>query len=219
MPGRIERMLRQALRAGHAARAAVSRRVRSWRCLEWGVSGGREDVLEAAGPPHPPRSATPVVTPPTRPTARSATGLTGHTEVGARGVRSGGGELRRPAEESSGRITTRRRGCGRGNDAGTQYRSAIYTSGAAQTARRRDRARQLSGDAGRGRGYGDITTEIAPAPEYFYAEDYHQQYLHKNPDGYCGIGGTGVSCPIGGQIPSSNLMCSDRRRRRPERAR
>ena len=46
-------------------------------------------------------------------------------------------------------------------------------------------------------GYGDITTEIAPAPEFYYAEDYHQQYLAKNPDGYCGIGGTGVSCPIG----------------------
>jgi peptide-methionine (S)-S-oxide reductase len=83
-----------------------------------------------------------------------------------------------------------------GNDMGTQYRSAIYTSSDAQ----RDAAQgslktyqeRLSGE-----GYGEITTEIADEPEFYYAEDYHQQYLAKNPGGYCGIGGTGVSCPIG----------------------
>jgi peptide-methionine (S)-S-oxide reductase len=86
-----------------------------------------------------------------------------------------------------------------GNDVGTQYRSAIYTHGdeqrAAAIASRDAYARALA-DAG----YPAITTEIAPAPEFFYAEDYHQQYLAKNPDGYCGIGGTGVSCPAGAAI-------------------
>ncbi|MGA1504895.1 MAG: peptide-methionine (S)-S-oxide reductase MsrA, partial [Ilumatobacteraceae bacterium] len=91
-----------------------------------------------------------------------------------------------------------------GNDIGTQYRSAIYFANDAQ---------RLAAEASRdvfqreltAAGYGSITTEIAPLGEYFYAEDYHQQYLGKNPNGYCGIGGTGVSCPIGirgGVIPS-----------------
>jgi len=87
-------------------------------------------------------------------------------------------------------------GMRQGNDVGTQYRSAIYAYGDAQqraAERSRDRYQQQLSTAG----YGSITTEIAPAPEFYYAEDYHQQYLAKNPDGYCGIGGTGVSCPIG----------------------
>jgi peptide-methionine (S)-S-oxide reductase len=83
-----------------------------------------------------------------------------------------------------------------GNDVGTQYRSAIYCHGAAQRA-----AAETSRDAFQGElqaaGFGAITTEIAPAPEFYYAEDYHQQYLAKNPGGYCGLGGTGVSCPLG----------------------
>jgi peptide-methionine (S)-S-oxide reductase len=87
-------------------------------------------------------------------------------------------------------------GMRQGNDAGTQYRSAIYTDGpeqlAAAEASRDTFQRELSRA-----GYGAITTEIAPAPEFYYAEDYHQQYLAKNPDGYCGLGGTGVSCPVG----------------------
>jgi peptide-methionine (S)-S-oxide reductase len=92
-------------------------------------------------------------------------------------------------------------GMRQGNDAGTQYRSAIYTSGAAQT-----RAAEIARGSYQAMlaeaGLGDITTEIAPAPELYYAEDYHQQYLAKNPDGYCGIGGTGVSCPIGVKAPA-----------------
>jgi peptide-methionine (S)-S-oxide reductase len=87
-------------------------------------------------------------------------------------------------------------GMRQGNDAGTQYRSAIYTANPAQV-----RAAKASRDSYQPvlveAGYGDITTEIAPAPELYYAEDYHQQYLAKNPDGYCGIGGTGARCPIG----------------------
>ncbi len=87
-------------------------------------------------------------------------------------------------------------GMRQGNDTGTQYRSAIYTYGEDQ-----QRAALASRDAFqqalRARGYGEITTEICPAPAFYYAEDYHQQYLAKNPGGYCGLGGTGVSCPVG----------------------
>jgi peptide-methionine (S)-S-oxide reductase len=87
-------------------------------------------------------------------------------------------------------------GMRQGNDVGTQYRSAIYVSDAAQRkaaeASRDGYAAQL-----RAAGFPEITTEIADAGPFYYAEDYHQQYLHKNPWGYCGLGGTGVSCPVG----------------------
>jgi peptide-methionine (S)-S-oxide reductase len=87
-------------------------------------------------------------------------------------------------------------GMRQGNDAGTQYRSAIYCADTAQR-----RAAEASRDRYQGHlrraGLGSITTEIADAPEFYYAEDYHQQYLAKNPGGYCGLGGTGVSCPVG----------------------
>jgi peptide-methionine (S)-S-oxide reductase len=93
-------------------------------------------------------------------------------------------------------------GMRQGNDAGTQYRSAIYTSSdeerAAAESSRDAYAARLSGA-----GYPAITTEIAPAGPFYYAEDYHQQYLHKNPSGYCGIGGTGVSCPVGVGVQSA----------------
>ncbi len=87
-------------------------------------------------------------------------------------------------------------GMRQGNDRGTQYRSAIYTFDAAQQAAAGD-SRKLFQRELDARGYGAITTEIRPAGPFYYAEGYHQQYLAKNPDGYCGIGGTGVSCPIG----------------------
>ncbi|MBW8618671.1 MAG: peptide-methionine (S)-S-oxide reductase MsrA, partial [Hyphomicrobiales bacterium] len=87
-------------------------------------------------------------------------------------------------------------GMRQGNDIGTTYRSGIYFYSEAQRA-----AAELSRDVFQKRlsaaGYGKITTEIIPASEFYYAEDYHQQYLAKNPNGYCGLGGTGVSCPIG----------------------
>ncbi|MBL9112274.1 MAG: peptide-methionine (S)-S-oxide reductase MsrA, partial [Myxococcales bacterium] len=87
-------------------------------------------------------------------------------------------------------------GMRQGNDVGTQYRSGIYAFSEVQR-----RAAEASRDAyqealGRA-GHGPITTEIVDAPTFYYAEDYHQQYLAKNPGGYCGLGGTGVSCPIG----------------------
>ena len=87
-------------------------------------------------------------------------------------------------------------GMRQGNDAGTQYRSVIYcTSGAHRSLAEASRTayQRVLTKAG----YGAITTDILEAPPFYYAEDYHQQYLHKNPDGYCGIGGTGVSCPVG----------------------
>jgi peptide-methionine (S)-S-oxide reductase len=87
-------------------------------------------------------------------------------------------------------------GMRQGNDAGTQYRSAIYAYGEDQR-RKAESSRDAYQDALAAAGRGAITTEIAEAPEFFYAEDYHQQYLGKNPDGYCGLGGTGVACPAG----------------------
>jgi peptide-methionine (S)-S-oxide reductase len=87
-------------------------------------------------------------------------------------------------------------GMRQGNDAGTQYRSGIYYVDDEQK-RAADRSRDAFQKQLTAAGYGPITTEIQPAPEFYYAEDYHQQYLAKNPGGYCGLGGTGVSCPIG----------------------
>jgi len=87
-------------------------------------------------------------------------------------------------------------GMRQGNDVGTQYRSGIYATSEAQRA-----AAEASREAFQAKlseaGFGAITTEILEAPTFYYAEDYHQQYLHKNPGGYCGLGGTGVSCPVG----------------------
>jgi peptide-methionine (S)-S-oxide reductase len=122
-------------------------------------------------------------------------GLTGHTEVvrvvfdpakiGYEAILRAFWESHDPTQ-----------GMQQGNDVGTQYRSAIYTTSESQA-----RAAEASRAAYQGEleaaGYGAITTEIAPAGPFFYAEDYHQQYLAKNPFGYCGLGGTGVSCPVG----------------------
>jgi peptide-methionine (S)-S-oxide reductase len=87
-------------------------------------------------------------------------------------------------------------GMRQGNDMGTQYRSGIYTYSEAQAeaaeASKRAFAPRLASA-----GYGEITTEILAAPAFYHAEDYHQQYLAKNPNGYCGLGGTGVTCPVG----------------------
>lgn len=87
-------------------------------------------------------------------------------------------------------------GMRQGNDVGTQYRSAIYTYSDAQK-KAAFESKSLYQKALAAKGLGVITTEIAPAREFYFAEDYHQQYLAKNPAGYCGLGGTGVSCPIG----------------------
>lgn len=122
-------------------------------------------------------------------------GQTGHNEV----VRV----VFDPQEISYGQLLTAfweghdpTQGMRQGNDQGTQYRSGIYSYSDEQA---------IQAEASRGpfqnalhqRGYGDITTEILAAPRFYFAEDYHQQYLAKNPGGYCGLGGTGVSCPAG----------------------
>jgi peptide-methionine (S)-S-oxide reductase len=123
------------------------------------------------------------------------TGLTGHNEV-VRVVydpkKVGYDELLKTFWESHDPTQSMRQG----NDVGTQYRSGIYYFDDEQRAaaeRTRDEYQRALSAAGLGR----ITTEIVPAPEFYFAEDYHQQYLAKNPMGYCGLGGTGVSCPIG----------------------
>ena len=87
-------------------------------------------------------------------------------------------------------------GMAQGNDFGTQYRSGIYTFSEAQKKLALESKSQF-GKKLQQAGYGPITTEIIDAPSFYYAEDYHQQYLGKNPNGYCGLGGTGVTCPIG----------------------
>jgi peptide-methionine (S)-S-oxide reductase len=92
-------------------------------------------------------------------------------------------------------------GMRQGNDVGTQYRSGIYYFSDAQKQAAEQTKAAFQAELQR-RGYGSITTEILPAPEFYYAEEYHQQYLAKNPDGYCGLGGTGVSCPIGLPVQS-----------------
>ena len=122
-------------------------------------------------------------------------GATGHTEV-VRVVFDpkviGYGELLRIFWENHDPT----QGMRQGNDVGTQYRSAIYTYGPEQLAAAEASKRAYQPMLTKA-GYGAITTEIREAPEFYYAEDYHQQYLAKNPWGYCGIGGTGVSCPSG----------------------
>jgi peptide-methionine (S)-S-oxide reductase len=91
-------------------------------------------------------------------------------------------------------------GMRQGNDRGTQYRSAIYWANDAQ-GEAAEASRDMYQAELAGAGYGEITTEIAPAGPFYYAEPYHQQYLAKNPNGYCGLGGTGVACPVG--LPTS----------------
>ena len=93
-------------------------------------------------------------------------------------------------------------GMRQGNDVGTQYRSGIYVADEDQR-RAAEVSKRVYGEALRARGYGSITTGIVEAGPFFFAEDYHQQYLAKNPRGYCGLGGTGVSCPVGVGVPQA----------------
>jgi len=92
-------------------------------------------------------------------------------------------------------------GMRQGNDIGTQYRSGIYVFGDAQR-QAAERSKRAYDQALKTQRYGAITTEIVDAPPFYFAEDYHQQYLAKNPRGYCGLGGTGVSCPVGLSVPA-----------------
>ncbi|CAN5379850.1 peptide-methionine (S)-S-oxide reductase MsrA [soil metagenome] len=122
-------------------------------------------------------------------------GRTGHTEVVGIVFDPEGAPLERVLQVFwEGHDPTQ--GMRQGNDMGTQYRSAIYTTDRGQEAAV-EATRAAFQQRLREAGYGEITTEIAPLTDFFYAEPYHQQYLAKNPNGYCGIGGTGVSCPVG----------------------
>ena len=131
----------------------------------------------------------------------TCSGLTGHTEVVL--------VVFDPAQISYEKLLTvfweghdPTQGMRQGNDRGTQYRSAVYYTDDAQRELAESTAKTY-GDALKSSRYGEITTEIAPLTHFYYAEDYHQQYLAKVPDGYCGIGGTGVSCPVGtGESPA-----------------
>ena len=123
------------------------------------------------------------------------TGLTGHNEVVLvvfDPKRITYGELLKTFWENHDPT----QGMRQGNDVGTQYRSGIYFFDEAQRNAAEHSKQEFQRNLAKA-GYGAITTEILPAPEFYFAEDYHQQYLSKNPDGYCGLGGTGVSCPIG----------------------
>jgi peptide-methionine (S)-S-oxide reductase len=122
-------------------------------------------------------------------------GMTGHNEVVL--------VVYDPAQVSTGEVLKTfweshdpTQGMRQGNDVGTQYRSGIYVTNDAQRAAA-EASKAVYGKALTGRGYDPVTTEILDAPAFYFAEDYHQQYLAKNPRGYCGLGGTGVSCPIG----------------------
>lgn len=126
-------------------------------------------------------------------------GLTGHAEVvrvAFNPKRVSYGDLLRVFWE--GHDPTQ--GMRQGNDVGTQYRSALYTCGEEQR-RLADASRRAYQKVLLANGYGAITTEVREAPEFYYAEDHHQQYLGKNPRGYCGLGGTGVACPVGLAAP------------------
>lgn len=92
-------------------------------------------------------------------------------------------------------------GMRQGNDVGTQYRSGVYATSPEQL-KAAEASREAYARALAARGLGPITTEILPAPEFYYAEGYHQQYLARNPGGYCGLGGTGVACPVGAGVPA-----------------
>ncbi|MBS7541017.1 peptide-methionine (S)-S-oxide reductase MsrA [Ancylobacter lacus] len=92
-------------------------------------------------------------------------------------------------------------GMRQGNDVGTTYRSGIYTTTPEQRVQA-EASKAAYGKALKAEGFPDITTEIVEAPTFYFAEDYHQQYLAKNPNGYCGLGGTGISCPIGTAVPA-----------------
>ena len=125
----------------------------------------------------------------------TCSGLTGHTEV----VMVAFDTARTTLEEML-RVFWENhdptQGMRQGNDVGTQYRSAIYFANDAQRAAAESSRSAFQAELTKA-GYGEITTEFAQLRDYFYAEEYHQQYLGKNPNGYCGLGGTGVSCPVG----------------------
>jgi peptide-methionine (S)-S-oxide reductase len=155
--------------------------------LFWTLPGVISTAVGYAGGPTP------------NPTYREVcSGRTGHTEVVLVAFDPGRvsyGDLLKTFWESHDPT----QGMRQGNDVGTQYRSAIYWHGDFQR-RAAEASRREYEEALAAAGHGAVTTEIAPAPPFYYAEEYHQQYLAKNPGGYCGIGGTGVACPVPAKV-------------------
>ena len=195
LPGRDEAMPvpAPARRARHPARAAVPRGARAGDRSAWAASGARSAVLAGARALH----------------DRGRLRRRLHAEPDLRGGLLAAAPVtpRRCSSSSTRSETSTRRCCAlfwenhdptqgmrQGNDVGTQYRSAIYTTDERSARRPRRRATMFQAEL-EAAGYGEITTEIADAGPFFYAEDYHQQYLAKNPNGYCGLGGTGVVVP------------------------
>ena len=182
---------------GTPLKAPFPERARAAPCSAWAASGAPSASSGRRPACTRPRSATRPAPRRTRPTRRSAPARTGHNEVVRVVFDPGGDELRGAAARCSGRATTRPRACARATTSARSTARASTSSTrrseqAAEASRGRLRRRRL-----REAGYGAITTEIVAAPPFYYAEDYHQQYLAKNPSGYCGLGGTGVTCPVG----------------------
>ncbi len=167
----------------------------SGQYLAWVVSGAQNAVSGKRQVSTRQPSVTRAAMRRTRRISRSAVATTGHAEVVLVVFdpdKISYGELTRIFWESHDPT----QGDRQGNDIGSQYRSAIFTTSDAQGAEARSSLRSYQNELKQA-GYGDITTEIGPLDKFWYAEDYHQQYLAKNPGGYCGLAGTGVSCPAG----------------------
>ena len=199
LPGRPEppvRGARASLRARHAARAAVPGGVRAGGVRDGLLLGRGAQVLGGATACTRPRSVTPVASRRTRRTKRCAA----VAPVTPRSCSSCSIRRRRRYDDDAARLLGEPRPDA-GHAPGQRRRHAVplgdlhvrRRAGSRRPRRRARCSRRSSHDAG----YGEITTEIVDAPTFYYAEDYHQQYLAKNPGGYCGLGGTGVSCPIG----------------------
>ena len=197
LPGRTERMDVPDAHHVNGARldAAVSCRAGARDVRDGMFLGRREDVLAAARRLLDCRRLCRRFTP--NPTYREVcSGMTGHNEVVLVVFDPKKISLRRAAQDVLGESRP-----DAGHAAGERRRHPVSLRDLLlrrRAARGRGRVpRRLSAASSRSAGYGAITTEILPAPEFYYAEDYHQQYLSKNPDGYCGLGGTGVTCPVG----------------------
>ena len=198
LPGRDRRVRRAGdpLRQRQPHRAAVPGRARAGDVRAGLLLGRRAQVLAAAGRLRDRRRLRRRASRRTRPTRRSA--RADRPQRGrARGLRPEEDLVRGAAQGCSGRATTRRRACARATTSARSTAPASTRSRADQQRGGRGLARRCTSSELAAAGYGAITTEILDAPPFYYAEDYHQQYLAKNPDGYCGLGGTGVSCPIG----------------------
>ena len=170
--------------------------IRDRRCSAWAASGARRRSSGSSRASTRPPSATPPARRRIRRIAQVCSGTTGPRRSRARRVRSEADPLRGSAEGVLGESRP-----DAGHAPGQRRRHAVPLRDLLRRTTRSGRPRKPRATCFRSscrrRGYGKITTEIIPAPEFYYAEDYHQQYLAKNPDGYCGLGGTGVTCPVG----------------------